>query len=180
MHPHKRLAWWIIVLGGLAVVGGYVLWLALNPGSGDALWGGVPDGLRPLFTAGMLAAAVGYLILVYLLLFRLDPATLRIGGRPAYPILNALLVGFLLPSALWMPFTLALLAQPSAWLWVLVRLVLALVALSGVGLVIALLALRPRPRGTLYWLGVAGAVLFTLHTLVIDALIWPAYFPKTW
>ena len=46
--------------------------------------------------------------------------------------------------------------------------------------VIALLALRPRPRGTLYWLGVAGAVLFTLHTLVIDALIWPAYFPKTW
>jgi hypothetical protein len=180
MHAHKRLAWWIIVLGGLAVVGGYVLWLALNPGSGDALWGGVPQRLRPVFTAGMLAAAVGYLVFVALLLFRLDPATLSIAGRPAYPVLNGLLLGFLLPSALWMPLTFALLARPSAALWVVVRLVLVIVALSGVGLVIALLALRPRPRGALYWLGVAGAVLFTLHTLVLDALVWPAYFPTIW
>ncbi len=37
MHAQKRLMLWIIVLGGIAVVGGYVLWLALNPGRGDAL-----------------------------------------------------------------------------------------------------------------------------------------------
>jgi hypothetical protein len=124
----------------------------------------------------MFAAAVGYFCFGYLLLFRLDPQVLCIGRWRAFPVLNALLVGMLAPSAVWMPLTYAMLASPSTALWVVIRLVLAVVGLSSAGLVAALLSLRPRARGPAYWLGVAGAVLFTLHTLVLDALVWPAYF----
>ena len=41
----------LIVVGGIAVLGSYV-WGVGAPGVGAALWGGVPESLRPLYTTG--------------------------------------------------------------------------------------------------------------------------------
>ena len=77
-------------------------------------------------------------------LFRIDPDSARIAGRFRFSAFNALYIGILLPSALWMPLTFAMLERPSGALWWAIRLVLALVGLASLGLLAALLALYPR------------------------------------
>jgi hypothetical protein len=48
------------VIGGTAVLASYVVGLGAVPG--DALWGGVPESLRPLYTVNMFLAAAGYFL----------------------------------------------------------------------------------------------------------------------
>jgi len=79
MHPRKRTMLWIHLLGGAAVLGSYTHGLATHPEGGEALWGGVQPQLRPLCTAGMVLAALGYLGFTYFLLMHLDPAEARVG-----------------------------------------------------------------------------------------------------
>ncbi|HNS52235.1 MAG TPA: hypothetical protein PKO09_13760 [Anaerolineae bacterium] len=177
MHPQKRWMLAINVLGGMAVLGSYALGLAGNPAAGDALWGGVPDSLRPAYTAGMLLAALGYLTFLYFLLFRLDPDQARIGGRFGYGLFLLLIAAILIPSALWMPLTVRMVQQPAPALWAAIRLVLAVVGLAAVGLLLALVWLRPRQPRVAYWAAVTGAALSALHTGVLDALLWTALFP---
>lgn len=57
------------------------------------------------------------------------------------------------------------------------RLVLAVTGLGSVGILAAIVAARPRPGGVAFVLAVAGCLLFCLQTAVLDALVWPAYFP---
>lgn len=161
--------------GGLAILGSYAHGLLTQPDPGR-VWGGVPDGLRPLYTASMLAAAAGYFPMTLYVLLGLDPLRTRI-GRFDWSAFNALYALILLPSALWMPLTFALLEAPSGALWLAVRGVLALVGIGALGVLGAIALARPRgPR--LAWLAaLAGAAAFVLQTTVLDALVWPAYFP---
>jgi len=92
-------------------------------------------------------------------------------------VINVLYAGILIPSALWLPLTFAMIESPGGLLWLTIRLVLALVGLSSVGLLFSLLRLRPRPRGWAFALGVAGCTAFCVQTAVLDALVWPAFFP---
>jgi len=78
---------------------------------------------------------------------------------------------------LWLPLTSAMIQEPSSLLWLCIRLVLALVGLSGVALLLALLSLRQRQPATAYWLAVAGAVAFCIQTAVLDLFVWTAFFP---
>jgi hypothetical protein len=162
-------------LGGLAILGSYAHGLLTQPEPGR-VWGGVPEGLRPLYTVSMLAAAAGYFPMTLYVLLGLDPLRTRVGrfGWPAFTALYALV---LVPSALWMPLTFALLDAPSGALWLAVRGVLALVGLGALGVLAAIAVARPRgPR--LAWIAaLVGAAAFALQTAVLDALVWPAYFP---
>jgi hypothetical protein len=83
----------------------------------------------------------------------------------------------LLPSALWLPLTTAMVQQPSNLLWLGIRGVLALVGLGSVGLLLALLLLRPRQPAAAYWLAVAGNVAFCFQTAVLDLFVWTTLFP---
>jgi hypothetical protein len=57
-----------------------------------------------------------------------------------------------------------------------VRTDLALVAVGSAGLLVSLVALpSDAPRGRL--LAALGLLPFCLQTVVLDALVWPAYFP---
>jgi hypothetical protein len=84
MHPQKRTMMWVNASGGVAVLGSYVHGFVTRPHTSGALWGGVPEGLRPLYTLSMLLAAAGYLLFTSLLLFRVDPDQARIAGRFGY------------------------------------------------------------------------------------------------
>jgi hypothetical protein len=177
MHPQKKSMLWFNVLGGIGVLGSYAYSLWTHPGGGEALWGGVPEEIRPFYTAGMLAAALGYFAFTYFVLFRLDPDETRVWKRLGFGVFNGLYIAILLPSALWMPLTFRMVERPDALLWVLIRLVLGTVGLGSVGLVVALAKVEPREPTWAYRLAVAGSVAFCLHTGVLDALVWPAYFP---
>ena len=177
MHPQKRTLVWIVLLGGAAVLVSYAYSLGLAPATQASLWGGVPARLLPIYVPAMALAMVGYFAFTYFLLFPADPDRVRIASRLGYGLFHGLYLIILLPSALWLPLTSAMVQRPSGTLWLLIRLVLALVGVGSVGLLLALSMLRPRQPARAYWLAVAGSVAFCFQTSVLDLFVWTALFP---
>jgi hypothetical protein len=175
-HPDVRRLAWLNLVGGVGVLASYALGLLGNPDASRALWGGVPEAARPLYTLNMLLAAAGYFLFTPFVLFRLPPDETRLPGAFGYRLFHALYALVLFPSALWMPLALAAAGEPGGWLFWLMRLDLAAVGAGSLGLLLALLGLRspraPRGRG----LALAGLVPFCFQTAVLDAVVWPALY----
>jgi hypothetical protein len=178
LHRAKMALLIINVLGGAAVLGSYVDGFLAHPRSASALWGNVPAFLLPFYAVSMLAAAAGYLAFTFFILVRLDPDETRIGGRFFYRVFLWLYAVILAPSALWMPLTFATLAAPSPVLWAVVRIVLAIVGLAALALLVALLGTRPGSHRGARGLAIAASILFFIRTGILDALVWPAFFPR--
>lgn len=176
MAPAKRRMLWINVLGGVAVLGSYAWGIATQPEPG-AVWGGVPEGLKPLYTISMVTAAAGYFLFSGFLLFGVDAERARFAGRHRFALVHALYLLILVPSALWMPLTFAMLAQPSPALWAAIRVVLGLVGIGSVGLLWAVATVEPRTPRVAHVLAIVGLIAFAIQTAVLDAVVWPAYFP---
>lgn len=92
----------------------------------------------------MALAAAGFLAYTFLLLFLVDADKARTAGRLRYSLLHGLYALSLIPSALRLPLTSAMVQYTSSVLWLGIRPVLALVGLGSGGLLWALLSLRPR------------------------------------
>lgn len=165
------------VVGGLLVLGSYGVGLATHPESRGAVWGGVPEGLQPLYTVCMLLAAAGYFFFTYYVFFRLDADRVRVFERFGFEAFEVIYAGILLPSALWMPLTFRMIAMPDPLLWMAIRIVLFVVGISSLALIAAIARARPAGPDLSRRLGLAGAVPFAFQTAVLDAIIWPAYFP---
>ncbi len=178
MHPQQRSLALVNVLGGAAVLGSYLIAFGLSPELRSGLWGGVPEGLRPLYTVCMLLAAAGYFPFTGQLVFATSPTSpLPVADLP-YRTLHGLYALVLLPSALWLPLTARLLEAPSDALWLLVRWVLVLVGLGSTGLLVVLVAMARQRGGLLAWCSVLGVLPFWVQTALLDAVVWPAYFPR--
>lgn len=165
------------VVGGVAVLASYAYGVIAHPETRGAVWGGVPGALRPLYTVSMLLAALGYFPMTGYVLLRLARAPVRVGPL-GFGVFHALYAGILLPSALWMPLTFAMLEQPSPELWGAIRAVLGLVAVSSLGVAACLVAARPRDRGSFWRLALAGCVLFCNQTVFLDAVVWPHFWGR--
>jgi hypothetical protein len=176
MASARRLLIAINLFGGLAVLGSYAYCLTQFPGQVGAFWGDLPDRMRPLYTVNMFLAAIGYFAFTFFLLFRLD-SDVRQGGRSLLAPFNFLYGLILLPSALWMPLTFMMLESPAAGLWWVIRLVLALVGLGSLGLLAGLVLVRPSEPSVAWRLSITGALVFSLQTALLDAIVWPAFFP---
>jgi hypothetical protein len=176
-HSARRSLLWLNLLGGAAVLGSYAHGFASNPLTRGALWGGVPEALRPLYTANMWLAAAGYFAFGFFVFFRLDPTRTRVAGGLGFGAFYYLYALILLPSALWLPLTLEMLEAPSAGLWLAIRAVLVLVGLGSLGLLVAVASAGPHQAPRARRLAIAGCALFSLQTAVLDALVWPAFFP---
>ena len=147
------------------MLGSYAFGFSQWPEAVSAMWGGVPESIRPLYTSWMFVAAAGYLLFTALFFFRPEP--------PARVNLHYLLV--LAGSALWLPATKLHLdgALPFAIVW----LDLLGVALGSLGLLVSVAALAPRPAAGLRALALAGAAGFCVQTVLLDAIVWPLLFP---
>lgn len=166
----------LVAVGGAAVLGSYLMAFS-RPDASAVLWGGVPDSLKPLYTVNMWLAALGFFPMTWVLALREAPERVRILGGRGFGTLFPLYLLVLVPSALWMPLTFAWADAPSALGWWTVRADLLLVGIGAVGLLAATLTVQPRPPVPLHVLAVVGALAFTLQTAVLDALVWPAYYP---
>jgi hypothetical protein len=133
MLARRRAMAWINLVGGSAVLASYAYCLAADPARAGDFWGGVPEGLRSLYTVNMGLATAGYFAFTFFLMFRLKPDG---SGRGPVGVgtFNALYALILLPSALWMPLTFAMLEAPSVGLWWAIRSTLAAVGLGSLGL----------------------------------------------
>lgn len=175
MQTIKRSLLLINILGGLAVLGSYAWGFMAYPNAGQVLWGGVPADLRSLYTASMFLAAAGYFAFSIFIL-QLDPQKTTLLNRNGFKFINPLYAGILIPSAFWLPLTILAIEvgrQPLAWL---VKLDLTLVAIASLGLVFALINIRPRRPGWLHGLGLLGSVLFCFQTVILDAIVWSIHF----
>jgi hypothetical protein len=157
MISRRRAMALINLFGGIAVLGSYAYCLMSYPAQAGDFWGGVPDGLRPLYTVNMFLAAAG--------------------ERFGLGTFNALYALILIPSALWMPLTFAMLEAPSDGLWWAIRLTLAAVGIGSLGLLAGLVAVRPSLPSLAHKLAVVGSLAFSFQTVVLDAAVWPAFFP---
>ncbi len=166
----------INILGGIAVIGSYILGLNGQSGGANVLWGGVPSSLRPVYTVSMIISALGYFAFLYYILFRLDPVQTSIAGISGFTLFYIIFLSILIPSALWMPLTKMYVSNPSMGVWIGIRTVLALVGLGSIALAWALLTLQGKVPGVAHWLAVAGSAYFALHTAVLDAIVWVALF----
>lgn len=174
--PDKR-AWIVVnVVGGTLVLASYAWGAQLSPRSGVGMWGGVPESLQPLYTINMLLAAAGYLLFAQHLL-RTDAAAARIGEHLGFGAFVPVFAAILFPSALWLPLTQAMLAAPSVGLFFLICVDLAVVGIASVALLIGLVRLAPHPGGESRALAIVGALPFAFQTAVLDAVVWPLYFP---
>lgn len=176
MHKNK---WWMLIiniLGGAAVLGSYVWGFQTYPGAGDVLWGGVPENIRPFYTANMFVAAAGYFAFVSFTLFRLSPTDTRVFDRFGFGLFNFIYAAILIPSALWMPLSLLAVEQGSSAMVWLVRLVLAVVGLASLGLFFSLLKVKPAHPRWAQTLAVIGSIAFCVQTVLLDAIIWGALF----
>ena len=176
MHPQKRALIWINALGGTAVLASYAWNILAHPEAGGEFWGGVPAAMQSGYVICMLLAVTGYFAFTRFI-FRLRPAQVRIADRFDYRSFQLIYAMILVPSALWMPLTFAMIQDPSAGLWFAIRLTLAVVGVGSLLLTAALLRLQPSTREVAYRLAVVGSVAFAFQTAVLDALVWPAYFP---
>ena len=163
-------------LGGLAVLVSYAIGLGGSSSVGNALWGGIPEALRPVYTVNMFLAAGGYFLFTPYIALRLSREPIRYPGGFGFGIFHVLYALVLIPSALWLPLTEQMVLAPGAALWWSIRFVLFLVGAGAVGLLVVLSKLpssAPPGRG---W-AIAGLAPFVLQTAVLDALIWPAFYP---
>ncbi|MBN1369547.1 MAG: hypothetical protein JW954_04855 [Dehalococcoidaceae bacterium] len=176
MNKHRVILLAINILGGLAVIGSYIYGINAQPGGADALWGGVPENIRLIYTASMFIAAFGYFLFLYYVLVKVNPDEARIGKVSGFSLFHVVFASILLPSAFWMPLTNLYLANQTTPNWAGVILVLAIVGVASLCLAISLLKLKPVAGVTPYRLAVAGSIYFTIHTLVLDAVIWPVLF----
>jgi hypothetical protein len=176
MHPKRKWLALLNVLGGSAVLLSYVYAFALTPELRTGLWGGVPESWRGVYTVSMFAAATGYFPFTSLFLFGVDPDHWRAGARARYSTLYVFYAAVLVASALWLPLTAQMLSAPSDATWVMVRLVLAVVAVGALGIVWSTWSTARACGGAWAWSAFVGALLFAWQTVVLDAIVWPAYF----
>lgn len=176
MPAMKR--WMIIVslVGGVAVLGSYVLGTLVQPNASQILWGGVPQSIQPFYTVSMLLATAGYFAFSYFIIFRLTPQETQVSGRFGYGLFIALYTAILFPSAIWMPLTYLAIEQSSPTLAWAVRIVLWVVAAASLGLLGALLKVKPNHPLWAHRIALAGSLVFCFQTVVLDALVWCGLF----
>lgn len=164
------------VIGGIAVLGSYAYGFVHYPDSVQALWGDVPESLLGVYSGNMFLAAAGYLLVFAYLLSR-QPADSRVdNGGLLFERLNWLFAVILFCSALWMPLSFALLEAPNQDLWWCIRAVLFGTGISA--LIVGQQLLRyGADRGPLFKVALGAYVFFCFQTAVLDALIWPYFFP---
>ena len=166
----------INIIGGIAVIGSYIFGIKAQSSGANALWGGVPPNIRPVYGISMVLSALGYFAFLYFILFELSPDEVLIGERFDFSVFYLIFILILLPSALWMPLTNVYIGNQSTGIKIGVRAVLALVGLASIALVWAILSLEIKTPSVPYWLAVAGSSYFAFHTAILDGIIWSVLF----
>jgi hypothetical protein len=177
IHRKKRKLAGVILAGGTLVVASYLHGILTHPLTKGSIWGGVPQTIRPLYSVSMILAALGFFLFTGFIFFRVNAGQTRVARRYRFEAFTLLYLMILIPSALWMPLTFAMLESPSQGLWWAIRAGLILVGAGSVLMFPALLTLRPVKRGWPFALAILGLTFFALQTAILDALVWPAYFP---
>lgn len=178
MDPNRRRLLLLIGIGGTAVLASYVLAFAYDPAIRGALWGDLPEGtVRSIYTVNMLLAAASFFPATIVLGFATPLESFRRTTGLPFRALLAAYAAILIPSAAWLPLTALYLQSATAPLWWAIRLDLLAVGIGAS--VLGWMLIQRARRGALGSRLAAGLFFFFwLQTMVLDALVWPAFFPR--
>ncbi|MFL2763846.1 MAG: hypothetical protein ACJ0A6_02400 [Dehalococcoidia bacterium] len=168
----------INLIGGIFVIGSYILGFNSELEDKLALWGGITGKTRQLFTISMLLSATGYLTFLFYMIFK---GGLDNNDNPTFIGLNIFLilsVIFLLSASIWMPATVKFLETSLNYWWVITVIVLWITAISLMTMLITLIYTNNLEHNISLNLATIGIGYITFHCLVLDAIIWVFKFPK--
>ena len=180
MPSQRRSLLLLILIGGIGVLGSYILAFVYEPAIRAGLWGGIPESLQGFYTINMLLAAASFFPITYVLGFKTSFESFREQTGFSFEAMLGAYAAILMPSALWLPLTAFYIqgtaaGEPSVALWWLIRIVLFLVG-GGASLLAAMLIRRASHGPSWIWLAAVAFFFFWLQTMVLDAIVWPYFY----
>ena len=167
----------INVVGGISVLGGYLVCLYVFPDQREALWGGVQNRWQSVFTVSMLMATAGYLLFSYGILFKSSPEEFSSRLLNNSHAISVLCMTFFISAAIWMPATIAYLKTGNSIWWTISVTSLWITAISLLATTLIVIVYPLAIPSIVYrGLTIAGISYITFHCLVFDAIIWVARF----
>ncbi|MBH50753.1 MAG: hypothetical protein VYA83_05305 [Candidatus Neomarinimicrobiota bacterium] len=167
----------INIIGGIAVLGGYVVALINHPDTRGELWGGVPENLRFWITSFMFVSAFGYCLAMYYLIFQDGLSLDFFWGKLNANYMKGLLIIFLLTAACWIHTTFSYLETGNQVLWTFVQIELWLTGISIFLMMIGLATASGINNNFLHSSSVIGLLIISFHCLALDAMLWISRFP---
>ena len=170
---------WINLIGGIAVLGGYIIALIYHPETRTDLWGGVPINWRPWIVISMFFAGFGYCYSIYYMVYNDGLSLQFFWGRVDAAKMIILLILFLLSASLWIHTTFAYIDSPTYLKWAFVQAELWITALSILLMTIGLATARGVEQTLKHNISILGLSLISFHCLVLDAMLWINKFPRS-
>ena len=174
----KRSLLWLNIIGGIIVLGSYLIVAATYSGEVSDFWGGVSEDIVPFYTIFIFLAALGYFFFSYYVFFVIKTDKLIINGF-SYKVFHILYGLILIPSALWMPLTAQALSGGSGFVILAIRLILIIVGVSSIVLTFILAKNKDKSHNVSHILAIVGGVLFSIQTFIFDAILWSIQFPDS-
>ena len=165
------------LVGGSAVLGGYLICLYMFPDQRETLWGAVQGGWRSVFAVSMLIAAAGYLAFLYVILFKSNPVEFSSRFLDTKHAISIICMIFLISAATWMPATIAYLKTSNSIWWIISVTSLWVTAISLFATTVVVIS-SPLAIPAMFYriLAISGISYITFHCLVLDAIIWVSRF----
>ncbi len=179
MSTTKKIFLGINLLGGLSVLSSYIFCFILYPTRSASLWGSASDPVIKFFVISMFLAASGYIWVTFYLLKGNKLDAVHVGTIKGTKIINLLYVVVLVCSTIWMPASISFSMSENIFTEFIIRLVLWMVGLASVGILILIYKIKfSYGKSSLlsHMFALLGAMVFTIHTLVLDAVIWPFFY----
>lgn len=135
----------------------------------EVLWGGLSKKLRKIYTISILVSTVAFFVsFIYILLLI---------GDGSYPFFFIIYTVMLIASAFWMPLVNRFVKTKSDIDWYLMRTSLIFTGLSSFFLFFFLLNIQEST--IFYYIALASSIILTLHTGILDAIVWPKEWRKS-
>ena len=179
MPTAKKIFLGINLLGGLSVLSSYIFCMILYPDRSASLWGSASDPVITFFVISMVLAALGYISFTIFLLRGNKLDAVRVGTISGANIINSLYLVVLVCSTIWMPASISFSMSENILTEFIIRLVLWMVGLASVLILILICKIKfsyGKSSFLYHMFALLGAMIFTIHTLILDAVIWPFFY----
>ena len=132
----KHQTFSINILFGSILLYSYYRGINNNPGIGIKLWGGVPQIITPYIVTSMFISAIGYFFFTYYILFFVDNRSIKVFNVFNYTFFIITYLFILIPSCLWIDFSIFYINNPSNLLWIAICAILYTVGIFSILLLI--------------------------------------------
>ena len=156
----------IIALFGIPVILSYIFGIK-RVKDVNLLWGGTPKKYQKIYGVSIILSTIAFLTFttyIFVLSYK------------HYNLINIYVIYAVLlgAAALWLPLMIEVIELKKKIYWILTRISLALVGFCSI-LLLSMMIFSTY-YGTFFVLSIIALIIFTIHTIVLDAILWPHFF----